>query len=199
MPLVPYLRADEVPEDYRYLLDRPINLFRALINTPLGFKYFHEFSEWMRWESTLDQRVRELLILQVGYLVRDPYEWSHHIVLSKQFGVTDDDIRGLIAYTNGEETSLSRPEIAVLRAVTELTENREISDDAWADLKPLFSDQHLTEIVVIGAFYSAVVRILGGLRIEVEAGDFADALARFPLPSTAKGDDDASRDLPASR
>jgi alkylhydroperoxidase family enzyme len=180
--LVPYLSAEQVPEGYRHLLERPINLFRALINTPEGFKYFHEFSEWMRWDSTLDQRVRELLILQVGYLVRDPYEWSHHLVLSKQFGVTDDDIRGLIDFTNGLPTTLSDDEIAVLRAVTELTDSRRISDEAWAGIKALYSDQHLTEIVVIGAFYSAVVRILGGLRIEVEAGDFADALARFPLP-----------------
>lgn len=182
VPLVPYLSREDVPEEYRHLLERPIHLFRALINTPEGFKYFHEFSEWMRWDSTLDPRIRELLIMQVGYLVRDPYEWSHHVVLSSQFGVTDDDIRGLIDYTNGRPTRLPAEEIAVLRAVTELTENRRISDEAWADLQPLYSDQHLTEIVVIGAFYSAVVRILGGLRIDVEDGEYADALTRFPLP-----------------
>jgi alkylhydroperoxidase family enzyme len=181
--LVPSLNAEQIPEEYRYLLKRPINLFRALANTPEGFKHFHKFSaEWMRFDTSLDARIRELLILQVGYLTRSPYEWSHHIVLARQFGVTDEDIQGIIDYTDGKLTSLPDNEVAVLRAVTELTENRYISDDAWNDIKSLFVDQDLTEIVLIGATYSAVVRILGGLRIEVEPGEFADALAQFPLP-----------------
>ena len=48
----------------------------------------------------LDPRLRELAILQVGYLAKSPYEYSHHVKIGREFGVSDDDIRAI-----GEETA----------------------------------------------------------------------------------------------
>ena len=32
----------------------------------------------------------------VGWLARSPYEWSHHVKIGLDFGVTEPDIQGLI-------------------------------------------------------------------------------------------------------
>jgi len=180
--LVPYLDVDQVPEEHRHLLERPINLFRALSNSPEGLARFHPLGEWIRWDCALDPRLRELLILQVGYLARDPYEWSHHVVISRLFGVSDEDIEGLVVFTAGEPTTLSDLDRIVLRAATELTLERRLSDGAVASLSEHFDDQGLTDIVLVASFYNMVVRVLGGLRIEVEPGtEYAEALERFPV------------------
>ena len=42
-------------------------------------------------------RLRELAILQVGWLARSAYEWSHHVKIGYDFGVTDADIARIIA------------------------------------------------------------------------------------------------------
>lgn len=44
--------------------------------------------------------------LQVGYLTRLAYEYSHHIKIGRNFGVSDDDIRVIVEETNGRPTSL---------------------------------------------------------------------------------------------
>ena len=52
--------------------------------------------------AQLDARLRELAILQVGWIAQSPYEWSHHVKIGYEFGVTDEDIKGLIAETDGQ-------------------------------------------------------------------------------------------------
>ncbi len=182
MAIVPLLGPDDVDEDYRVLLERPINLFAALINAPDGFARFHALAEWIRWDASLDPRLRELAILYVGYLSRDAYEWSHHLRLSEQFGVTDDDIRGLIDHAEGRPSVLGPRESLVLAATRQLTLTNALDDDLTARLTAEFSDRQLTELVIVIAFYAMVVRVLGGLRIEVEP-DYLVDLARFPLPT----------------
>jgi len=44
--------------------------------------------------------------LQVGYLTRPAYEYSHHIKIGRNFGVSDADIRVIVEETNGRPTSL---------------------------------------------------------------------------------------------
>ena len=107
MARVPYLqKSDLAPED-QALLDRNINLHRALVHSPGGARNFSRLGGYIRHKSTLDPRLRELAILQVGYLARSAYEYSHHIKIGREFGVTDADIRGMIDDTEGRQSRLS--------------------------------------------------------------------------------------------
>lgn len=180
MALVPYLTPGQVDPEYRHLLERPINLFRALVNSPEALVNFHRLAEWIRWDCTLDARLRELLILQVGYVTGDEYEWSHHVILSRQFGVTDADVQGLIDLADGNSTTLSALDQIIIRAATEITQQLRVSDATWVALSEHFDHCQLTDIVLIAAFYNMVVRVLGGLRVEVEP-DWVEGLQRFPL------------------
>jgi alkylhydroperoxidase family enzyme len=102
MARLPYReRADLAPQD-QDLLARNINLFRALVNSPGAARAFHGLGHYIRHVSPLDPRLREMAILQVGWQARAPYEWSHHVKIGKDFGVTDQDIHALIADTEGK-------------------------------------------------------------------------------------------------
>ncbi|MDQ3286920.1 MAG: carboxymuconolactone decarboxylase family protein, partial [Pseudomonadota bacterium] len=68
----------------------------------------------------MDARLRELAILQVGWLARSPYEWSHHIKIGQDFGVTDADIEALVAESRGEATALEPLARLVLQAAREI-------------------------------------------------------------------------------
>jgi alkylhydroperoxidase family enzyme len=182
MALIPYLNADDLEERHRHLLDRPINLHRALANSPEGFSRFLEFAKWMRWDCQLDPRLRELLILQVGYLTGDEYEWSHHVILAQQFGVSETDIDALIDFCEGRPSTLSELELLVITAAMELTERRYLSETTSSALLHHFCPGTVADIVMIASFYNMVVRVLGGLQIDVEE-DWAAPLTRFPLPA----------------
>ena len=121
MARVPYLDKSDLAPENQELLKRNITLHRALANSPNGLRAFGALGNFIRHKSRLDPRLRELAILQVGYLARAPYEWSHHVKIGRDFGVTDDDIRALIAETEGESSKLEPLAKLVLKSAREMT------------------------------------------------------------------------------
>ncbi|MDP9028239.1 MAG: carboxymuconolactone decarboxylase family protein [Actinomycetota bacterium] len=168
MARVPYVPLADIDPVHSDLIRRPINLGQALVNSSRGYGNHHMLGRWIREESTIDSRLRELLILQVGFVARNDYEVSHHVKLSRAFGVTSEDIQSLVAYSKGRPTNFSELERAALRAATELTVNADISDEIWAKLAENFDAEQLVEIVLIIGYYNHVVRLLSALRIDVE-------------------------------
>jgi alkylhydroperoxidase family enzyme len=182
MARVPYLEKADLPPEHQDLLTRRINLFRALVNSPGGARAFHGLGHYIRFGSKLDPRLRELAILQVGWLARSPYEWSHHVKISYDFGVTDVDIQALIDDTAGKLTELDPLTKLVLKAAREITLDGAASDASFAALREALPIDHLTDLVLTTAFYNAVVRVLATLQIDVE-DDYMPYLQRFPLPA----------------
>jgi len=181
MARVPYLDQSDLPAEYKDLLARNINLFRAMVHSPNGARAFHALGEFIRHKSRLDPRLRELAILQVGYLTRSVYEYTHHIRIGRDFGVSDDDIRALAAETAGKSSKLEPLASTVLRAAREMTQGLAISDETFAALKKDLSYEHLTDLVLTIATYNAVVRFLATMQIDNEP-EYQKFLAEFPLP-----------------
>ena len=106
MARLPYLDRADVKPEHQDLLTRNINLYRALVHSPDGLRTFSALGHFIRHTSRLDPRLREMAILQVGYLARSPYEYSHHVEIGRDFGVSDDDIRAIGDETAGRPTKL---------------------------------------------------------------------------------------------
>ena len=54
----------------------------------------------------------------------------------------------------------------LLRAADELHEERTISDDLWAELRPLLSDQELIELCMLVGHYEMLAMTLNALAVE---------------------------------
>src|SRR5215212_4585240 len=132
MARVPYLDKSNLSEADQDLLNRPIALFKALVNSPKAARAFSGVGGFIRYGSALDPRLREMAILQVGWLARSPYEWSHHIKIGYDFGVSDGDIEALIAETRGEETALDPKTRLVLRAAREIHDGLGVTETTFA-------------------------------------------------------------------
>lgn len=183
MARLTYLDPDDLPEEYRPLLARPINLFRALAHHPEVLRWMEGIGRWIRYETRFDPRLRELAILQVGYLTRSDYEFSHHVAIGKSFGVTDADLVGLVAETRGEDSGLGTQERLVLRAARQLTEGTTLDDETWLALQGSFEDSEILELVFIITHYAQVVRMLGALEVDVEP-DYVEHLELLRRSST---------------
>ncbi len=182
MARVPYLDPADLTPENQDLLKRPINLFRALVHSPNAARGWSAVGHYIRHGSRLDPRLREMAILQVGYLARAPYEWSHHVKIGRDFGVSDDDIRALIAETEGRATSLDPFDKIVLKAAREMAGDLAISDATFAALRAKLDTELVTDLVLTIAFYCAVVRVLATMQIDVE-DEYAPYLKQFPLPN----------------
>src|SRR5207248_11233477 len=106
MARLPYLEADQVAPEYRDMLKRNTNLHKLLVNSPDMARAFNGIGSYIRFKSKLDPRLRELAILQVGWLEKSEYEFTHHVKIGKEFGVTDEDILSLMAETEDKSSTL---------------------------------------------------------------------------------------------
>src|ERR1700761_2901600 len=152
MARVPYLEATDLSAENQDLLKRRISLFQALVNSPNAARAFGGLGHFIRYGSKLDPRLRELAILQVGWLARSPYEWSHHIKLGHDFGVTDDDIRALIDDTEGRPTSLDGLSRLVLAAAREMTGHGAMTEPTFAALHAELGNELVVDLTLAIGF-----------------------------------------------
>ncbi|HMO84787.1 MAG TPA: carboxymuconolactone decarboxylase family protein [Lacipirellulaceae bacterium] len=181
MARIPYLDADDLPVGDRDLLTRSINLFRVMAHSPNATRAIQDLGNFIRHRSRLDPRLRELAILQVGYLARSPYEFSHHIKIGKEFGVSDYDIKRMINENNGSETDLEPVARSVLQAAREMTLEGKILDESFARLAKQLSNELIVDLILTISFYNGVVRLLAALEVDVE-NEYFSYLCDYPLP-----------------
>jgi alkylhydroperoxidase family enzyme len=182
MARLPYLDKSDLLPEHQDLLARNINLYRLLAHSPRAARSLNTLARFIRDGSRLDPRLRQMAILQVGYATRSAYEYSHHIRISREFGVSDDDIRAIAEDTAGRATALDPLAKAVLRAAREMTRDLEISDETFEILRQGLGDERLTDLVLTIAFYNGLVRLLAAMQVDVE-DEYLPYLKEFPLPN----------------
>jgi alkylhydroperoxidase family enzyme len=181
MARLPYLEADQVAPDYRDMLKRNTNLHKLLVNSPDMARAFNGVGSYIRFKSKLDPRLRELAILQVGWLVQSEYEFTHHVKIGREFGVTDDDIAGMMAETEGKASPLEPLARVILKGAREMVRELAMSEASFAEIKRHLSDEEMVDLVLTIAFYCAVVRVLATMKIDNEPY-YKEVLEQYPMP-----------------
>ena len=196
MVRVPYIDMEtldpllEDPSPYTPQWVSGNNIHRAMANHPEALRVFWpRIGTWMRFKSTLDQRLRELAIIQVSYVMASGYEFAHHVHFGETIGITHDDILAVIDASNGKPCALTELERAVLKAARELTLNVEIADDTWSFLESHLRREHLIELVLVTSYYNHVIRLVAALQIGFEDGrahetSLAPYLERYAPPAS---------------
>ena len=180
MARLPYLEKSDLAADNQDLLQRDITLFKCMVHSPNAARAFQGLGSFIRHRSKLDPRLREIAILAVGWITQAPYEWSHHLKIGQEFGVSEADIADLIAECDGAANGLEPLARLVVKAAHEITRELAVSGATFAELGKNLDNECLTDLVVTLSFYNAVVRFLGTMQIDVEA-DYQPYLDKFPL------------------
>ena len=180
MARVPYVDNKDLPEQYRNQLSSDANVTRALSNSPQLAFLSGSMARYIRHESRVDPRLRELAIIQVGYSARSAYEYTHHIKIGRSFGVTEDDLRAIADETAGRPTKLEPLAKSVLRAAREMTDGIAVADKTFAELHAAFDNAQLVDLLYTIANYNGVVRILAALQVDLE-DEYKIYLEKFPF------------------
>jgi alkylhydroperoxidase family enzyme len=181
MARLPYLEADQIAPEYRDMLARNTNLHKLLVNSPDMARAFSGVGGYIRHKSKLNPRLRELAILQVGWLEKSEYEFTHHVKIGKEFGVTDEDIAALIIETEGIQSRLEPLARAILKGAREMARELEMSMTTFAEIKRHLSNEEMVDLVLTIAFYCAVVRVLATMKIDNEPA-YKEVLQQYPIP-----------------
>lgn len=174
MARVPLPSRDEYPEAYREVYDRmqrergnpTPHVFLALANMPNLLDALLTFTREMRHGSVMDARHRELGIMMTARTANSAYEFDHHWNHAIKAGATREQLEALDAF----ETSplFSEKERAICRYAAEATRDIEVTDATWNGLLAHFPLREAMDLVMAVAWYNAVARINGPLRVENE-------------------------------
>lgn len=144
------------------------NALSTLAHHPALAKAFLRFNVHLLTSSTLPARIRELAILRVAHRRQCAYEWSHHVRMAKDEGITDDQIAALQRFGDGSAEDFDTFDRAVITGVDELEEKSELSDRTWAALGERLSDQQRMDFVFTVGCYALLAMAFNTFGIQLE-------------------------------
>lgn len=145
-----------------------LNIFKTLANHPDLARRWMVFANHILGKSTLDVRERELVILRIGFLCQAGYEWGQHVIIARQAGMSDEEIRS--AKTGPDTPGLSELDQLLLKATDELHADAHISDATWASLSEHYSTQQLMDLVFTVGQYNLVSMALNSFGVQADEG-----------------------------
>jgi alkylhydroperoxidase family enzyme len=147
---------------------RVFNIFKTLAHHPDLLRRWLVFANHVLGKSTLAPRDRELVILRIGFLCRAGYEWGQHVVIARQEGLGDDEIR--TARTGPETPGLGERHRLLLQATDELHADAHIADETWAGLSEHLTTQQLMDLVFTVGQYTLVSMALNSFGVQLDEG-----------------------------
>ena len=167
-PLSPAER-DPATEELLQSVARPgghaLNIFATLVRHPGLCRRWLPFGGKLL-AGKLAARERELAILRTGWRCQAVYEWGQHVLIGREAGLTDTEIRRIQA---GPDAPGWDPfEATVLRAVDELHDDACVSDATWAALAERYDDRQLIELLMLVGQYHLVSFALNSLGVQRE-------------------------------
>jgi alkylhydroperoxidase family enzyme len=173
MPRVPLLH----PEDAHAAAETvgvssaaaDLNVFRAWLHAPQVAGWLHELIMGLLWKGNLDAKLRELVIMRLGWSTGSDYEWTQHWRIATEFlGLDGDDV---LATRRWRDDSRFGPrERAILAATDDVVEHGSIGDDAWNACVSEIGDDPalLVEITAVISVWRMVSTFLLSLQVPLE-------------------------------
>lgn len=168
MPRLPMIDRDAMPEALAKLVDSrpPLNLYKVLANAPAAAQGFMSLGGALLRESSLDQGLRELVILRVGALSASPYEVYQHRQLAARLGVPPEKVAAALNETGNE--ALDGMERAALAFADAVVCDVKASDKLYDAIASRLDHRQVSELVLTIGFYMMVCRFLENAEVELE-------------------------------
>jgi len=147
-----------------------LNIFRVMLHRPKTAKALADLLISLLFGGELDARLRELLIMRIGWVTGSDYEWTQHWRLAReQFGCTDQDLLALRGDWRGS-THFGEDEKTLLSAVDALLEEGTLTEELANRCLERFGRDSTIEIATAVGCWRLVSKVTNALKIPLEAG-----------------------------
>jgi len=151
-------------------------LYPAMLKAPDIARGLLAFGTAVRFKSSLDPRLRELMICLVGERLGASYELFRHREHAKKAGVAEEKLEALAGWPDAAGFTVQ--ERAVFAYVDSLTVLAQVPDAVFEELRPFFGDQQVVELTILASYYNMICRVLNALAI-TPADEVADEEGRL--------------------
>ncbi len=144
-----------------------INVYKLLLHSPPLAACWLDLISAARYKTELDGRLREIVIVRVGYLNKTAYVVKQHVPqLTAPEGLTQEECDALADWRNAK--FFNARERAALAYADAMTRDVAVPDDVFAALRPHFNERQIVELTVLIGTYNMHTRVFTALQIDPE-------------------------------
>jgi len=144
----------------------PFNPFLYSPNVSQGFLKLQEAESKF---TSLDKRVREVVILSLGAVWESKYELYAHSAVARKAGLSEQVIQALASGKSSEE--LTTDEMIAHRFARQLTTEHQVDADLYQEAEQAFGPTGLMDMMYLIGIYLFTCALLNGFKIPVPEGN----------------------------
>ena len=146
-----------------------LSVFRIALHQPGVAWALNTMLHELLFKGTLDARLRELIIMRIGWATGAEYEWTQHWRVARMLDIAESELVGVRDWRN--DPQFGPAERAVLGATDDTLQLGTISDETWQQCQEVFHDQAvLVEIVAAIGNWRLFSALLKSLDVPLEEG-----------------------------
>ncbi len=138
------------------------------LHSPKLSKLTQEINYYLRHESGISKRVRELVILATARELNHQFEWTAHEPAALKVGISQE-IVDLIKFRKPTD-DLEETDAVAIRLGRQLIGDRKLTSDTFASAHQIFGTRMLIDIVSVIGSYAATGALLTAFDIQLHPG-----------------------------
>lgn len=143
--------------------------FRVLLHSPALTARLEKVGSYLRYESSLPARARELAIMMVSSHHRCDAEWTSHLKIALDSGVPEALLADIAA---GREPRFDLDADRIVHhLVREVIANKGLSEDVLEPALATFGQAGTVELTVVVGYYALLAMVLVSYGVPPVAGD----------------------------
>lgn len=146
-----------------------LSVFRIALHQPGVAHGLSTMLHELLWKGLLDARLRELIIMRIGWATGSVYEWTQHWRVARLLDVPERDLLAVRDWRNADH--FGEAERAVLGATDDTLEFGTITDKTWAECRAALGDDAvMVEMVAAIGNWRLFSALLKSLDVPLEDG-----------------------------
>jgi 4-carboxymuconolactone decarboxylase len=142
--------------------------FNAWMRSPVLAERLQKVGEYIRFETSLPQRVNEFAILIAARHWTSQYEWYAHLPLALKAGL-DPKVAAELA-DNRRPAGMKDDEAAIYDFCTQLHRTKNVTDEAFNRVLQLFGEKGVMDLIGVSGYYTAVSMTLNVANVPLPGG-----------------------------
>ena len=145
------------------------NVYRLLLRRPRMAVAMRDLLNRLLFRSVLDDRLRELAILRIGWVTDADYEWSQHWTIAiENFDLDPVDLLAVREWRDSDRFDVL--DRAVLAATDETLAEGRVGDSTWAILKEKLDEEACIDLLLVIGAWQMVSTLLRSSQMPLAPG-----------------------------
>src|SRR3981081_3937961 len=143
--------------------------FNAWLRSPVLADRLQKVGEYIRFNSSLEKRVKEMALIMTDQFWSSQYEWFAHAPLAFKAGLDPSIVAAIGA--GRKPDNMKDDEAIVWEFTTQLRRDHAVDDTIYAKALEKFGEQGIMDLIAVNGYYDVVSMTLNVARVAPPAGE----------------------------